>query len=359
MAAGITAATMPHEQTNGTGSTSHRGPDWLGTSEGERPPPGYRRWEAAEMNALLYTVVVAIWGSTWLVIKYQLGHVSPIASVVYRFTLAALLLMIWTHARRLRPRFPLRVHFQLALMGILMFSANFVCIYFAEQHLTTGLVAIIFATSLLVNVAFARLFFHRRVAPTVLVGGAAGLTGIVMVFWPNLTSFSLTSGAGQGIVLSLAGTLLFCLGNVVSGKIQLAGVSVISSTGYAMTYGAILLAPWALALGGGFTFTFSATYIVSLAYLALFGSVIGSGAYLTLLGRIGGERAAYATVLYPIVALLLSTAFEHFTWTLRDLGGVALILAGNAIVLTRPTVLRRLLPGAHTPTQSSPYDGAR
>ena len=119
------------------------------------------------------------------------------------------------------------------------------------------------------------------------------------------------------------------------------GVPVVSSTGYAMAYGVALLVPWALTLGGGFTFVPSTAYIGSLVYLAVFGSVVAFGAYLTLLGRIGGERAAYATVLFPIVALLLSTAVEHFTWTLRDLIGVVLILVGNAVALTDPAALRR------------------
>ncbi|MDQ0993886.1 DMT family transporter [Streptomyces sp. V3I7] len=294
------------------------------------------------MNAALYALTVVIWGSTWLAIKGQLGEVHPTASVAYRFALAAAVLLAWALVRGLPLRYPARVHGQFALMGALMFSTNFVCFYFAEQHLTTGLVSIIFAMSLLVNMAFARLFFRRTIARRVLVGGAVGLLGIGTVFWPEFAHFSLSSGTGQGILLSVCGTLVFCLGNVVSGKVQAAGVPVIQSTGYSMAYGALLTAPFALALGDGAAFETTLTYTGSLLYLALFGSVIGFGAYLSLLGRIGGERAAYATVLFPVVALALSTVFEDFHWTARDGAGVLLILIGNAVVLTNPALLARL-----------------
>ncbi|MFH8572543.1 DMT family transporter [Streptomyces sp. NPDC017993] len=302
------------------------------------------------MNAVLYVVTVLIWGSTWLAIKGQLGDVHPTASVAYRFALAAVILLAFARLRGLPLRYPLRVHGQFALMGLLMFSTNFVCFYFAEGHLTTGLVSIIFAMSLVLNMAFARLFFRRTVTAKMLVGGGIGLLGIATVFWPEFQNFNLSSGSGRGIVLSALGTLVFCLGNVVSGKTQAAGIPVIQGTGYAMAYGALLMAPFAAFLGDGALFEPTLEYTGSLVYLAVFGSVVGFGAYLTLLGRIGGERAAYAMVLFPIVALLLSTVFEDFHWTLRDVLGVVLILIGNAVMLTNPALLRRLT-GNRAPTE--------
>ncbi|MFF2808410.1 DMT family transporter [Streptomyces sp. NPDC058000] len=311
------------------------------------------------MNAVLYVVTVLIWGSTWLAIKGQLGDVHPTASIAYRFALAAVILLAWARLRGLPLRYPLRVHGQFVLMGGLMFSTNFVCFYFAEQYLTTGLVSIIFAMSLLVNMVFARVFFRRTIAAKMLVGGAVGLLGIVTVFWPEFQNFGLSSGSGQGIVLSAIGTLVFCLGNVVSGKTQAAGIPVVQGTGYAMAYGALLMAPFAAFFGHGALFQPTLKYTGSLLYLAVFGSVVGFGAYLTLLGRIGGERASYAMVLFPIVALLLSTVFEKFTWTARDLAGVALILIGNAVMLTNPALLRRLTgrpAPAEQPAAPAPAD---
>lgn len=301
------------------------------------------------MNGALYAATVLIWGSTWLAIKHQLGVVAPTASIAYRFALAAVLLVVWARVRGLPLAFPLRVHGRFALMGAFMFSTNFVCFYMAENHLTTGLVAIIFALSLPLNMLFAKVFFRRPVTPKVLVGGTTGLAGIIIVFWPELVRFNLNNATGRAIALSLAGTLLFCFGNVVSGKAQALGLPVVQSTAYAMAYGAALMSLCVLVFASGFKFDTSTSYTGSLIYLAVFGSVIGFGAYLTLLGRIGGERAAYATVLFPIVALLLSTMFESFTWTWRDVIGVALILVGNAVVLIDPAMLRRLLKELRPP----------
>ncbi|GHF40350.1 DMT family transporter [Streptomyces morookaense] len=293
------------------------------------------------MNAVLYAVTVAIWGSTWLAIKGQLGDVHPTLSVFYRFALAAAIMLVYARARGLPLAYPARMHARFALMGALMFSSNFVLFYFAEQHLATGLVSVVFAMSLLVNICFARIFFRRRVPAVVLVGGALGLAGIVTVFWPALTAFDPSSGDGLGILLACAGTLVFCLGNVVSGKVQAAGVPVVQSTGWAMLYGAVLIAPFAAIFGHGTLYEPTWKYTGCLAYLAVIGSVVGFGTYLTLLGRIGGERAAYATVLFPVVSLLLSTAFEDFTWTTQDVLGVACILLGNAVALAGPALLRR------------------
>lgn len=297
------------------------------------------------MTFVLYAVTVAIWGSTWLAIKGQLGTVHPTVSVFYRFALASVLLLVWARVRGDWRRYPSRTYAAFALMGALMFSTNFVCFYFAEQYLTTGLVSIIFAMSLLVNMAFARLFFRREVARNVRVGAAIGLAGIATVFWPELVDFDPSSGTGRGVVLSLVGTVVFCLGNVVSGKLQATGVPVIQSTGYAMAAGALLLAPFALVLSDGTAFEPTLEYTASLLYLVLCGSVVAFAAYLTLLGRIGGERAAYATVLFPVVALFLSTVFEDFTWAPRHVVGVALILLGNAAALTRTATVRRAFGG--------------
>lgn len=288
------------------------------------------------MNALLYGVVTLIWGSTWLAIKYQLGVVAPEASVAYRFALAALFLFGWSIARGMPLRYKLKDHFFMALLGALMFSTNYVLFYIAESHLTSGLVAIIFSIALFMNIGNKMLFFRQTVKPSVLLGATFGLAGITFVFWRELVSFSLDSSSGRGIALSLAGTLLFSFGNMVSARNQRVGLPIIQSTAYGMAYGAALLTIFALLFGIDLKLDMSFAYLSSLIYLALFGSVIGFGCYLTLLGRIGAERAAYATVLTPVIALGLSTLFERFTWTLQAVVGVCLILIGNVVVLRKP-----------------------
>lgn len=295
------------------------------------------------MDLLLYAVVVFIWGSTWLAIKLQLGVVPPETSVAYRFALAAVLMLAWCLYRRLPMRFNLRDHAFMALVGIFMFSTNFVLFYFSEENLTSGLVALIFSMALLVNMLNGRIFLGRSAHRSVLLGAAFGLTGIVLVFLPELLHFSLGTASARGILLALGGTLLFSFGNVVSARNQSSGLPVIQSTAISMAYGALLLAPFALVLGHGLSFDPRLPYVGALLYLAIFGSIVGFSCYLTLLGRIGVDRAAYATVLFPIIALTISSLVEGLTWTPRTFYGIALILIGNSIVLTKPELLRQSL----------------
>jgi drug/metabolite transporter (DMT)-like permease len=289
------------------------------------------------MRAPLYLLVVAIWGSTWLAIKYQLGTVHPAASVTYRFALAALVVFAWAILRKHRMRYGPADHARFAATGMTMFSLNFVLFYFAEETLTTGLVAIIFAMVLPLNIANSWIFRRKRPTLRVCIGALVGIVGLVAVFWPEVTNFDLST-SGRGIVLSLAGSLCFSLGNVVSGTSHERNIPVVPGTAYSMMYGAGMLAV-ATPFVGEFGFDTTPSYLISLTYLVLFGSVIAFAAYLTLLGRIGADRVAYATVLFPVIALLLSTAFENYEWTLRAAFGVVLVLVGNSIALAKPEQL--------------------
>jgi drug/metabolite transporter (DMT)-like permease len=156
------------------------------------------------------------------------------------------------------------------------------------------------------------------------------------VFWPEIANFSLASGAGLGLLLALGGTASFSFGGLVAARNQAAGLSVRGSTAWAMAYGTLLLSLFVVVRGARFTFDPAFAYVGSLLYLAVFGSVVAFACYFALLARIGPERSAYATVLFPIVALIVSTLFEGYQWTALALAGVALTLAGNLLVLTRP-----------------------
>lgn len=286
-------------------------------------------------NALLYLITVIIWGSTWLVIKFQLGIVPPALSIAYRFTLAAGLLWFYTTLRRLPMRFSRRQHAFMALQGFFLFSLNYILVYLAEGYLTSGLVAIIFSGIVITNALFSAILLKDPIRPRVILGGLVGLLGLVLVFWSELRSFDLSSGRALGLILAVCATLSASLGNIVAARNQRSGLPVLQSNTLGMTYGTGFTILLVLFQGTELAFDPSASYIISLAYLALFGSVIAFGAYLTLLGRIGPDRAAYVTILYQIVALALSTIFEDLIWNLQGVFGVILILAGNVVALSR------------------------
>src|SRR3989304_6010154 len=158
-------------------------------------------------NAALYVLTSLIWGSTWLVITFQLGVVAPEASVVYRFALASALLVGYAWLRRLPMRFTLREHAFIALQGTFLFCLNYITVYLAEGHLTSGLVAIVFSTLTLCNVVLAAVFLRNPVRPRVILGGALGVAGLALVFWRELASLALVGGWRLGVGLALAGVL--------------------------------------------------------------------------------------------------------------------------------------------------------
>lgn len=286
-------------------------------------------------NLAFYSLTVLIWGSTWIGIKLQLGMVEPVVSVTYRFGLAALILLVWCRVRGLNMRYNLHQHGFMFLQGILLFGFNYLLFYVAELHVTSGLAAIIFSTILLMNVVNGALFLRSPINGGVLIGGGIGLVGIIMVFHSEIASFSLEDSSVFGILCCLAATLLASLGNITSARNQKQKMPIIQTNAYGMGYGALAMLIAALLAGKSFTIDTSFVYIGSLVYLALFGSVIAFGCYLYLVGSIGADRAAYATLLFPLVALTISTIWEDYHWSFSSAMGVALILFGNLWMIRR------------------------
>ena len=284
-------------------------------------------------NLSLYLACVLIWGSTWIAITFQFGVVPAELSVAYRFGLSAVVLFAWCLVKRLRLRYSLHVHRFFVLSGVLMFGVNYVLVYYSEMFVSSGLVAVLFSTMVFMNLVGARIFFGTAMRPEVVAGAVLGFAGIVLVFWPELARFSQAGSALNGLVLGLLATVSASLGNMVMVRNQKAGVPVVQANAYGMLYGSLSVFAYAAVAGAQFAFDTSPKYLVSLAYLAVFGSVLAFGAYMTLVRHIGAERAGYTSVAIPIVALLLSTFFESFQWHLASAAGLGLCLGGNVLVL--------------------------
>ncbi len=284
----------------------------------------------------LYTVVVLIWGSSWIMVKDQIGVVPAEISVAYRVGIAAAIMFGWALFKKLPLRFSLKNHFFMALQGGLIFSTNFFLFYLAAAHLTTGLIAIIFSTASAMTILLNALIYLRKPSMSIFLGSVLGVAGIGIIFHYQLAESSFQSGAGLGLLLSLAGTFCFSLGSIVSTRNRMAGLPISGNMGWSMLYGVVLLCIFAIFRDKHFTFDFSLSYIYSLAYLAIVASVIAFAAYFALLSRISTEQAAYTTVLFPVVALTLSTFFEGYHWTISTVLGVMLTIAGNTLVLRLP-----------------------
>ncbi|MFI8479845.1 DMT family transporter [Pseudomonas sp. NPDC078700] len=290
------------------------------------------------MNLSLYLMTVLIWGTTWIALKLQLGVVAIALSIAYRFGLAAVVLFaILLISGRLQ-KLDRRGQMICLIQGLCLFCVNFMCFYTASQWIPSGLVAVIFSTATLWNALNARLFFKQKIARNVLVGGGLGLCGLGLMFWPELVGHEASRETLLGIGLAVIGTLCFSAGNMLSSLQQKAGLKPLTTNAWGMLYGAMMLLTICLVTGTPFNFEANSRYIGTLLYLAIPGSVIGFTAYLTLVGRMGPERAAYCTVLFPVVALNISVFAEGYQWTAPALSGLVLVMLGNVLVFRKPKV---------------------
>lgn len=286
----------------------------------------------------LYATVVLIWGSTWAAIPFQFGVVAAEVSVGYRFGIAALLLYAYALVSGRRIRLPANTIGFVLLQGTLLFSLNYLLVYYATARITSGLVAVVFSSIVLFNAVNERLFFKTRIDGRLAVAALLGLSGISMIFWPEVSAISIEDTTVAGIALVLSGTVLASFGNMTAVINTRRKLPVIAVNAHAMAWSALLSFIIAALLGREFNFSMQPGYVISLVYLAVFGSAIAFGCYLALIHRIGPARAAYSSVLFPVVALVISTFVEGYRWTGIAAVGIMFTLAGNWLILrTRTT----------------------
>jgi drug/metabolite transporter (DMT)-like permease len=284
-------------------------------------------------NVILFSIPALIWGSTWLAIKYQLGVVDPLVSVSYRFFLAAIILFAYCNITGMTLRYSVKQHLYIALQGLLLFGINYWLVYLAEVHLESGLVAVLFSTIVFFNIINGAVFLKSKIRLNVLLSSITGFIGITMVFKDELFGFTFSSAESSALLVGGISVVIASFGNITSAHNQKNKLPVVQTNAFGMLYGSLLMFLLALATGKSFNFDFSISYIGSLVYLAIFGSIIAFTSYLTLLGKIGADKAAYVTLVFPIVALILSTLFEGYLWDVYAIIGVILVTFGNFMVL--------------------------
>lgn len=289
-------------------------------------------------NFILFLIPAIIWGGTWFVIKFQLGNVDPLVSVSYRFGLSGFLLLVYCLAIRSSLKFDLTSHLLMALQGTLLFGLNYWLVYVSETYLTSGLVAVAFSTLIFMNIFFNAVLLGNSINKRLILSALLGFGGTALIFQPELSGFSYEDDTFIGLIFCLSGVLLASLGNITSSFNQKKGLPVLQGNAFGMLYGSIIMFLIALATDKPISFDTSDSYLLSLAYLVLFGSIVAFGSYLTLIGKIGADKAAYVIVAVPVIALAISVTFENYEPTINAFLGIVLILAGNILALRKKRV---------------------
>lgn len=279
-----------------------------------------------------YILTVLIWGLTWTAIRLQVESAPVDLAVFYRFVLASLVALGGLALLRRLPRLSLGQHRWLVLQGLTLYSVNFLLIYRAAETMTSGLLAVVFSLAALFNAFNGWALMGLRPSPRIYPAVALGITGVALLFWHDL---SLGNATLASILFALAGTYWFSLGNLISLKVRAADIPLLAGNAWAMFYGALALGLWCLVQGVPWFMPASTSFWSATLFLAIPGSIIAFYSYITVIRTVGADKAGYATVLFPVVALSVSTWLEGFVWTGTAIAGAALALMGNYVLFRK------------------------
>ncbi len=293
-------------------------------------------------NILLFLIPAFIWGSTWYAIKFQLGVVDPLVSVGYRFFIASILLMAFCFISQKNMKYSKRDHFFMALQGLFLFGINYWFVYYAELSLTSGLVAVIFSLIVFLNIFFSAILLKMRVQPKVIIGAVLGVAGTTLIFNSEFQDVQLSGQQVTAIFFCLFSAIMASLGNIISAYNQKQHLPVIQTNAFGMLYGSVLVLLVAAFAGKEFSIEYSVSYLSSLFYLAIFGSVVAFSTYLKLIGNIGPSRAGYVIILVPVIALMFSSIFESYKITWYSMTGILFLIFGNYLAQKR----KKTIPAA-------------
>jgi drug/metabolite transporter (DMT)-like permease len=286
-------------------------------------------------NYFLFLITLFCWSPTWYLIKFQLGYVDPLVSVFYRFLIAAIIIFIYLVIKNKNLKFSINHHFWFLFFGTCLYSINYVFFYLSNTYLISAFPAIVFSTVVIMNILGETFYFKKKPSLKTLIGATIGMIGIIIIFNDEIFNFSLTEGTHIGLFLALIGTFCASTGNMVYQRNLNNNFPVIQTIAYAMLYGSLVTLMATQVRGAELLFENSISYISSLLYLAIFGSIFAFVSYLKLLEKVGPGRAGYVGVVMPVLALMISTIFEKLEWQIDLIIGLPILIIGAILVINQ------------------------
>ena len=299
-------------------------------------PLPFSRPSAGALAVAGVVLCAVIWGTTWYAITWQLGTVDPAASLTWRFGLAAIILMVGCAVTGRSLRLNRARHLAAVGQGAFVFAISYSFTYAAEENVTSAIVAVVFATLAFLNLVLFRIVVGQKAARAAWIGAALGILGVAVLSGGEAMAEGLDRGALTGIGLALLAVASSAVGNYFSWRGQQEGSAILPQTGWAMAYGTGMLALYGVMTGARFTIDPSPGYLISLLYLAVFGSVVAFVTYFAVARARGYALASYISALTPPIAMLVSTLFEGARFGWPALVGLALVLGGQVLLIRAP-----------------------
>ena len=286
-------------------------------------------------NFILFIITLFCWSPTWYIIKFQLGYVDPLVSVFYRFLIAAIIIFFYLAIKRKKLKFPLDYHIWFLFLGVCLYSLNYVFFYLSNTYLISAFPAVVFSTVVIMNILGERFYFKKIPSLKTLIGATIGMIGIIIIFSDEIFNFSFANGTHVGLFLALLGTFSASTGNMVHQRNLNNNFLLVPTLAYAMLYGSLVTLLITQIKGTELLFEYSFSYIASLAYLSIVGSIFAFIFYLRLLEKVGAGRAGYVGVVMPVLALIISTIFEDLEWHIDLIVGLPILLIGAVLVINQ------------------------
>jgi len=286
-------------------------------------------------NFILFLVTLFCWSPTWYIIKFQLGYVDPLVSVFYRFLVASLIIFIYLIIKNKNLKFSVNYHIWFLFFGIFLYSLNYVFFYLSNTYLISAFPAIVFSTVVIMNILGEAFYFKKKPSLKTLIGATIGMIGIIVIFNDEIFNFSLSKGLHMGLFLALLGTFCASTGNMIHQRNLNHNFPLIETIAYSMLYGSLITLLVTQIKDTELLFEYSFSYVASLAYLSIIGSIFAFIFYLKLLEKVGAGRAGYVGVVMPVLAMLISTIFENLEWEIDLLIGLPILLLGAVLVINQ------------------------
>ena len=286
-------------------------------------------------NLILFIASLFCWAPTWYIIKFQLGYVDPLVSVFYRFFSAAIIIFIYLIIKKKKLIFSFNYHVWFLFFGIGLYSLNYIFLYLSNTYLISAFPAIVFSTMVIMNILGEAFYFKKKATSKTLIGAIIGMMGILIIFNHEIFNFNFNKGTHLGLFLALIGTFCASTGNMIHQRNLNKGFPLIETIAYSMLYGSLFTLLITQIKGTELLFEFTYSYIISLAYLSIVGSIFAFIFYLKLLENIGPARSSYIGVVMPVIALIISTIFEDLEWSLDLILGLPVLLIGAVLVINQ------------------------